>query len=253
MFFILSKLLTYFIAPFNWLLLFIILAFFIKNEKWKKRFKWLAIGWFFFFSNPLLIHHLNLKWQVPARTIAPGEQYEAGIVLGGFVQFDAKEKKGYFNSASDRFLQAVRLYKMGHIKKIAITGGSGKLFHTEYRDADFAKDQLLEFGIPLTDIILENNSRNTYENAVFTKTILDSSGIKGPYLLITSAMHMRRSEQVFKKVGLPVVAYPANFATMDFPLGFTDAIKPSISAMNDWESLLKEVIGLQVYKWTGKA
>ncbi|RYD72704.1 MAG: YdcF family protein [Sphingobacteriales bacterium] len=253
MFFVLSKIFSFLISPFTWLLIWVILFMLIKNPKWKKRFKWIAISWFLFFSNPYIIHQLNLKWQMPARELKQGEVYDAGIVLGGFVQFNDKEKKGYFGAASDRFLQAVRLYKLGHIKKILVTGGSGNLMHQEYKEASFAREQLLQFGIPAQDILIENESRNTFENAVLSKKIADSAGIQPPFLLITSAMHMRRAEKVFSKAGLPVVDFPSNFTEMDFPMSFTGAIIPSFNAMNEWDNLLKEAIGLQVYKWTGKA
>lgn len=253
MFFVLSKIFAFLISPFNWLLIWVLLFLLVKNENWKKRFKRLGIVWFFFFSNPYIIHQINLKWQVPSKQLKQGEVYNAGIVLGGFVQFNNKEKKAYFSAASDRFLQAIRLYKLGHIKKIMVTGGSGNLSHQEYKEADFAKDQLLQFGVLPQDILIENQSRNTFENAGFSKKILDSTGTTGPYLLITSAMHMRRAEKVFYKTGMKIVAYPSHFTEMDFPMGFTQAIIPSFTAMNEWDNLLKEMIGLQVYKWTGKA
>jgi uncharacterized SAM-binding protein YcdF (DUF218 family) len=253
MFFILSKMFSSLLSPFSWLLIFIVLAFFSRNEKWKKRFKWTAICWFLFFSNPLIIHHLNLKWQADAKELKPGEHFETAIVLGGFVQFNSRENKGYFSAASDRFLQAVRLYKLEHIKKILISGGSGSPGRQEYRDADYARQQLLQFGVPDSAILTERDSRNTFESAVFSKKILDSAGIKTPALLITSAMHMRRAEKVFTKAGIPVVSFPAHFTEMDFPPGFPGAILPSLHAMSSWSDLLKEVVGFQVYKWTGKA
>jgi len=115
------------------------------------------------------------------------ESYSTGIVLAGFISFNYKEKQGYYGQASDRFIQALRLYKLGHIKKILITGGSGSLWNQQYKEADFVKEQLLEFGIPPQDIIAENQSKNTFENAVNTKKILDSLQLPQPYLLITSA------------------------------------------------------------------
>lgn len=253
MFFVLSKIFSFLISPFTWLLIWVALWLLVKNEKWKKRFKRTAIAWFLFFSNPYIIHQLNLKWQAPAKELRQGEVYNAGILLGGFAQFDKKENKGYFAAASDRFLQAVRLYKLGHIKKILVTGGSGQLFDQQNKEADFAKEQLLQFGIPAQDILTENQSRNTFENAMKSKNILDSTAIPPPYLLITSAMHMRRAEKVFNKAGMRVTGYPAHFTEMNFPLGFTGSIIPSFKAMTEWDNLLKEVIGLQVYKWTGKA
>lgn len=253
MFFILSKFLSFLFSPFNWLLIFTVLAFVMRNEKWRRLFKWTAVCWFLFFSNPLIIHQLNLKWQVPAKILRPGEVYEAGIVLGGFVQFNKKENQGYFSAASDRFLQAVRLYKLGHIKRILISGGSGNPNRQQYKDADFAREQLLQFGIPAAHILTERNSRNTFESARLSKQILDTAGVTTSVLLITSAMHMRRAQKVFLKAGINVAGYPAHFTEMDFPMGFTASITPSLDAMSGWKDLIKEVVGILVYKWTGKA
>lgn len=253
MFFFFSKFFSFLLSPFNWLMIFIALAFVLRNETWKKRFKWIAVSWFLFFSNPFIIHNLNLSWQTPAVKMETGQVYDAGIVLGGFVQFNEKENQGHFSAASDRFLQAVRLYKLGHIKKILVSGGSGNPNRQEYKDADFAREQLLQFGIPSSDILTERNSRNTFESARFSKLILDSASIKTPVLLITSAMHMRRAQKVFTRAGLNITPYPAHFTEMDFPQEFIESITPSIDAMNGWKDLVREVVGLQVYKWTGKA
>lgn len=252
MFFILSKLLYFFIVPFNYLVIFVLLALFLKNPKWKKRFKWLAWGWFLFFSNPFIVQQLSLQWQAKSRELKQGEVYRAGILVGGFVQYNNRDGNAYFSASSDRFIQTLRLYKLGHIKKILLSGGSGKLFYAELKDADFAKAQLLQMGVPAADIIVENESRNSFENAQNSKKILDSLQIPGPYLLITSAMHTRRAAAVFAHCGLQVETYPANFTIMDFPQGI-GAIIPSVNALNGWENLLKEVMGMAVYKITGKA
>lgn len=253
MFFIVSKLLYFIISPFNWLLIFALLAFLMKDQKRKKRWIIISTCWFLLFSNPYLIHKLTINWQVPQKTFTQGEQYEMGILLAGFVAFEFKNKQGFYGSASDRFIQAVRLYKLGHIKKILITGGSGSIWRQQYKEADFVKEQLQEMGVAATDILSENQSRNTYENAINSKKLLDSLQIKGPYLLITSAMHMKRSQKVFTKAGLETVAYPCNFNAINNPQQFIEAIIPSYNAFYGWDIYLKEVVGLLMYKLTGKA
>ena len=253
MFFLLSKLLSIFISPFNWLLIFVLITFFTRDQQRKRRRVIFCISWFLLFSNPYIIHKLSLNWQAKQKTLNTGEQYEAGILLAGFVGFEFKTKQGFYGGASDRFIQAVRLYKLGHIKKILITGGSGSVLRQEYKEADFVKDQLQQMGVAKEDILSENQSRNTYENAVYSKKLLDSLQLKGPYLLITSAMHMKRSQQVFTKVGLNTVAYPCNFTSINNPQLFWESVTPSHHAFQGWDNYLKEVVGLLVYKMTGKA
>lgn len=169
MFFILSKLLNFLISPFYWLIFFIAMAMLGKNVVRKKRFAIISICWLVFFTNPFIIHKLTLAWQQPRKVLAQNENYSSGIVLAGFISFNYKDNQGYYGQAADRFIQALRLYKLGHIKKIVITGGSGSIWKQQYKEADFVKEQFLELGIPAQDIIAENQSKNTFENAVNTK------------------------------------------------------------------------------------
>lgn len=253
MFFLLSKLLTFFLSPFNWLLIFVIITLFTKDQQRKRRRIIFCISWFLLFSNPYIIHKLSLNWQAKQKTMIHAEQYQVGILLGGFVSFEFQSKQGFYGSASDRYIQAIRLYKLGHIKKILISGGSGSVLRQQYKEADFVKEELLLMGVAKEDILTDNQSRNTYENAVYSKKLLDSLQLKGPYLLITSAMHMKRSQQVFTKVGLNTIAYPCNFTSINNPQLFWESITPSHHAFGGWENYLKEVVGLLVYKMTGKA
>ncbi len=253
MFFILSKLLNFLISPFYWFLFFVAIALLDKNAKRKKRFAIIAVCWLIFFTNPFIIHQLTLAWQQPRKTLVQNENYSTGIVLAGFISFNYKDNQGYYGQASDRLIQALRLYKLGHIKKILISGGSGSLLKQNYKEADFVKAQLLDFGVAAQDIIAENKSRNTYENAINSKQILDSLHISQPYLLITSALHMKRSLKVFSKAGMHCVPYPANFIALDNPPDFASVLMPSSGAFTGWDLLLKEVVGLLVYKVTGKA
>lgn len=253
MFFFLSKILNFLLSPFNWLLVLVLLCFFVKDAKRKKRWIIFTCSWFLLFSNPFLIQQLTLQWQAKQKTFQQNEQYNTGILLAGFVGFEFKSKQGYYGAAADRFIQAVRLYKLGYIKKILITGGSGSIKRQQYKEADFVTLQLQEMGVPKQDILTENQSRNTHENAVYSKKLLDSLNEKGPFLLITSAIHMKRSQQVFTKAGLTTVAYPCNFNAINNPQDFTGAVTPTHNAFYSWDIYLKEIVGLLVYKLTGKA
>ncbi|MFZ8477648.1 YdcF family protein, partial [Staphylococcus aureus] len=85
------------------------------------------------------------------------------------------------------------LYHEGKIEKILVTGGNGNLFLNEPDESSFLEKEFIRNGVKKEDIILEKKSRNTYENAIFSKKILDSLKLKPPYILITSASHMPRS------------------------------------------------------------
>ncbi len=255
MFFLLSKLLHFFIQPFNWLLLLTVWALVTRNQQRKRRL-WIITGLLFlFFSNPWIIHKITLNWQAAEVTLQPGETYEAGILLTGFCAFNQKTGKGYFKGANDRFIQTVRLYKQGHIKKIIVSGGNSSILKSRqtWKEADFIVEQLLQVGIPATDIYKDNRSRNTHENGLFSKQMIDSLKLPPPYLLITSATHIKRSLHVFNKVGLTAKPYPCNYTAIDDPFTFPTSLLPGPGAFDQWNTFMKENVGLLMYKLTGKA
>jgi uncharacterized SAM-binding protein YcdF (DUF218 family) len=193
-----------------------------------------------------------LAWQFNKSTIEKGRQDEAGIVLGGLSMFD-QNNQGYFTDQEDRFLQTLELYNQGIIKKIIISGGSGQLLKKEPPEADFLKEKFLLHKVKLTDIIIENKSRNTFENAVFTKKIIDSLQLNGPFILISSAWHLRRATKVFTKAGLIVKPYPCAFEAISKKYNIEDYVWPNLKALITWGSLLKEIVGLAIYSTIGKA
>jgi uncharacterized SAM-binding protein YcdF (DUF218 family) len=210
---------------------------------------------FLLFSNPYIINEILYHWQAKEKILLKNESYEAGILLTGFCTYNEQTGKGYFSSASDRFIQTARLYHQGHIKRIIVTGGSSKVLKNKesLKEADFVCAQLAQMGIPADRIINENESRNTYENAVFTKQLIDSLKIPPPYLLITSATHIPRAHHVFDKTGLSTTSYPCNYLTVERKFSFPESLLPSSEAFEKWNKFTKENIGLLVYKLTGKA
>jgi uncharacterized SAM-binding protein YcdF (DUF218 family) len=251
--FILSKIFAFFLNPFLWILILFAWGLLTKKPARKKKLFIISSILFLFFSNPYVIARLIISYQATKIELQPGENYSAGIVLGGFVSYDEKNKQAYFNMTSDRFIQTARLYKKGHIKKIIVAAGSASVTKTDFREADFVKTNLIELGIPEKDIIAERNSRNTEENAAFTKRLLDSLQLNGPYLLITSAFHVPRAERVFKKAGLGVKPYPcAYFLTPDDTNFNPDKLLPSAVSFNQWSVYLKEILGMVYMKMKGK-
>ena len=207
---------------------------------------------FVFFSNPFLYKYLVTLWQ-PMVTILPSNtSYEAGILLGGMAGFD-KNEHGYFGSSADRFIQAANLYHQGIIKKIIVSGGTGTIDQTKPAESPFLQSQLMANGVKETDIIIDSRSRNTFENAIFSKQIIDSSKFQPPFILITSAIHMKRSISVFNKAGLDCIPFPCDYKVIATKFSIDNLIIPDISLLKEWGFFLKEIIGLYAYKLTGKA
>ncbi|MEI6264450.1 MAG: YdcF family protein [Sphingobacteriia bacterium] len=193
------------------------------------------------------------QWQTPQTVIQENKQYSVGILLGGFTMYDRFDT-GYFGNNADRFIQAANLYHTGRIKKILMTGGVGKLLQNEPTEAAFVKRELLRNGINAEDIIIEDRSRNTYENAIFSKIITDSLQLAPPYALVTSALHMPRSLNVFQHAGFNSIdPIPCDYKVINGRFSLLDSIIPDIRLLYDWQYFLHELVGLAVYRITGKA
>jgi uncharacterized SAM-binding protein YcdF (DUF218 family) len=169
------------------------------------------------------------------------------ILLGGFTSVD-DVGNGYFNASADRFIEAVKLKDEGRVDKILMSGGSGLLLKgKDFSEADFVVPQLKAVNIAPASLLSENKSRNTFENALFSKRVLDSAQVNGPYLLVTSAFHMRRSLLIFKKLGLDVVPYPCDFKTSRSDISILDALIPSADTLGFWSLYTKELVGYIAY------
>jgi uncharacterized SAM-binding protein YcdF (DUF218 family) len=252
MFFVLSKLLLFLLSPAFWIISFLLWSFITKKPGRKKILRITSLCLFIIFSNPLLFGILLRKWQPAPVTLSAGKTYSTAIVLSGITSLD-KNDRAFFGPDADRFIQATKLYHSGIVQNIAITGGYPSVFgKSRTSEAEQVKQELLTQAIPAEHIIIETQSKNTYENAVFIKRVLDSLKLPPPYLLVTSAMHVPRAKAVFAKAGLDVIMYPAAFKQVDHDYSLNDLI-PSIGVLSSWNPFLKELVGYAVYTWTGKA
>jgi uncharacterized SAM-binding protein YcdF (DUF218 family) len=244
--FIVSKIIGFLLDPFIWILLLLLVSLFLYDNKRKRILRRIALVLFLFFSNNFIINNAWNKYQWKPVQLDRGAVYDAGIILGGLAGYDEELKQGFFSQASDRFIQAARLYHLGHIKKIIVTGGNG-IFVKEsgYNEADFIANNLCELDIPVADILLEKKSRNTIENALFSKQVMDSAGLGKTNLLITSAVHMPRALKIFDKHGIKSAPYPCNYRVLPDDTAFTlKSMIPSHDAFAKWNILLKEWVGM---------
>ncbi len=253
MFFLISKLLAFVITPLVWIFTLLFFSVFSKNEKRKKKCLIWSLALLLFFSNSFIFDECVRLWEIPATHYEDLKTYDIGILLGGFVKYDKKYDRLQFYRSSDRLLQTVELYKRGYIKKIFFTGGSGSVLEPDAKEGTYVKRYLLTLGIPEQDFYIENESNNTHENAVFTKQILDEKNIKGNFLLITSATHMRRSLACFSKIGIATTPYSTDRYAGPRKFDFDFLIIPNVSPLNDWSTLIKEWVGFITYKIAGYA
>lgn len=199
---------------------------------------------------------MNL-WEMPFTRYEDLKTYDAGIVMGGIVTYNDEHNRIQFLRGADRLFQAIDLYKMGKIKKIIFTGGSGFILYPEFKEGALVKKYVMRLGIPENDFLVESESRNTRENALFTKQLLDRENIKGDLLLITSAFHMRRSLACFNKVNV----FPEPYCTDSYvrdenkPRVFDleSLLIPSVEPLLEWTNFIHEMVGYVIYKMVGYA
>lgn len=250
MFFYLSKFIYFFIIPFNWLIVILFWRLITKSQKVKRVLNFVLLILFLFFGNEVIFATLTNAWQPKQVLLPSGSHYQAGILLGGLASFD-KNGAGFLNGAASRLVETAILYKAGKINKVVISGGA--VYNDRPTEAPFLKKKLIDIGLPADDIIIEQQSRTTLENAAYTKLLLDSLKMHGPFVLITSAMHMKRAEKVFTKAGITVIGYPSHYTSLDRKFYLLDYIIPKAYVIDNWGGLLKEVVGLWGYTLFKKA
>ncbi len=249
MFFYLSKVLTFLISPTVIILGILVLAVIVNKPALRRKLLIASLGLLLFFSNPFIINQVLKYWELKS-SINNKQIYDTGVILSGFMTWDKESGSLSFGEATDRLTEGLIQYKKGRIKTIIISGGSGSMVD-DTRESTLAKAFLIEnCGVPDSVILIDTVSRNTYENAVETKKIINASGLRSA-ILITSASHMRRAEGCFKKVGLDVDVHPID--GMYHGQGFTpsDLIIPNTGNIVRWENLMHEVAGIVIYKLQG--
>ncbi|MEO6452573.1 MAG: YdcF family protein [Ginsengibacter sp.] len=241
-----SSVLAFLLSPLNWIIILLIAGYFLRKALIRKICKIIALCIFLLFSNGWLLDWYAKKWQPSSIDISPGNVYSCGIVPGGFASPDA-DGNGYFNATADRFIQAVKLFKLGRIKHILICGGNGKTIKKIFREGEWVKSELIIMGIPDSVIFVEDKSNNTYDNAIYAKQILDSVQLSPPYLLITSAHHVPRALLLFKTAGIITVPFPGNYIAGRGNVSLFSLL-PNLGVLLNWNLYLKETAGYFWYK-----
>lgn len=254
MFFILSKVFYLFLSPFTWMIVAMYFAFFSKHPKRIKRGRIVAIALLLFFSNSFIYKECCRQWEVFGVPIQKIGHYDVAIVLGGMTEYNGDLNELSLRRGGDRIWQAISLYKTKHVDKLLISGDHGYLIDRGLHEAEQLKAVLVKWGIPKEDILVEIRSKNTYENAVESKKVLDQAVPEAKhFLLVTSGRHMLRARACYAKAGIPCDQFstdlytgPKRFYT------FEDFVVPDVSVMADWHGLIKEYVGYITYKLTGK-
>jgi uncharacterized SAM-binding protein YcdF (DUF218 family) len=257
MFIFLSKFLPLFVYPLGFasiLLLFALICHRNRKTSFVMIVLALAVLWLSSTTGFSNLAASSLEWKyLPPEEVPTAEVM---VVLGGGTESAiAPRSTVEINGAGDRVLYAAELYRQGKAAHILLSGGD--ISWLNGGSATPAQDMaaiLSELGVPEDALWLENESQNTYENALYAKEFLGEKKINS-ILLVTSAMHMPRAVALFEKQGFEVVPLPVDYNvtesnSSDVQNKILDVL-PSASNLALTTNAMKEYLGFLIYKLQG--
>lgn len=214
----------------------------------------LGLLWLLLWSLPPVSHALRaqLEGGYPAVALSEVPQADVLVLLGGCIR--PPELAGQtpdMGSAADRVWLAARLHKAGKAPLLVLSGGSDKAVSAT-SEAQAMRELLLDMGVPDAALLLEEDSRNTRENAAFVARLLTNrhpgiaSSPRPKVLLVTSALHMARARALLEAQGLDVEPVPTDhearvrFSAVDW--------LPDADALDGSARAIKALVG----QWTGR-
>jgi uncharacterized SAM-binding protein YcdF (DUF218 family) len=205
MFLSLSKILDLFQGPLTWAGLLVIAGMVLRRRaRLALGAQGLGLLVLYTFSIEPVAGALMRRAEAGVRaTYRPEVVYDAVIVLGGGLDPDATETSGRpeYTAAGDRVLRGYELLREGHARSVLISGGTMDPRPEAAIEAEVIARQLQEWGIEPGRIFTEGSSRNTRENALESRKIIEKQGWK-TLLLVTSAAHLPRAYGCFVAAGI---------------------------------------------------
>ena len=268
LFFITSKIVQFVIEPLNLIFLATLLGWFfltIRKTVLTNRLLALAVIGFLAVGYLPIPEALTrvLEDAVPKPSIQNlnPDQFAGIIILGGAITGeDIASDRGEVSigSAAERVTKGLELIRKYPDKPFIFSGFSGRVNPRGMSEADAFKQLIQEQGLSSATgntAHYENQSRNTYENAIYSKKIMDTIYQQSPdqqakpWLLVTSASHMYRSTKIFEKQRISIIAVPVDYQTAN-TLQWREFSLTGGAFL--WNILLHEYIGIAAYQLTGK-
>ena len=251
LYFILSKVIGFFLDPLHIIaglvcvLGLLILVGIRRYTRWLALLSLAAVG----LTGAVPIwNHTLLAMETTYESPASIDSAAGLIVLGGALSSGfITETHGQvaLNSAAERMTTALHLMEAHPEMPLVFSGFSGRFIRSSQSESDLALAFFQTMGADTQRILLENQSRNTLENARYTRELIDFAG-NGPWVLVTSAFHMPRAVEIFTDQGIAVIPYPTDFrsqATMPWRWDLADGAEQLGIILHEW-------IGLTVYRLT---
>ena len=193
----------------------------------------------------------SLEWSFPPLKSSPGEA-EAIVVLSGSYKLpNSVQQEAVLGSDTEqRCLNAADVYHRVKPMPVVVSGGAIDPTLAAPSPAELMRDMLMKLGVHAGDLMLEPNSRSTYENAVECRKLLGHLGIR-KIILVTEATHMRRAALCFRQQGIEVVPAACHHRATDFEFSVLNFL-PSSNAADDISESIHEWLGLAWYRLRGR-
>lgn len=165
------------------------------------------------------------------------------VMLGAGATLDTPNVGGLGNlsgSGANRLLTTADLYNQ---TKLPIIVSGGQVFPDDGNEAQIAKHALTLLGVPGNKVILEDQSKNTEQNALYATRLLQQHEFTHP-LLITSAFHMQRAVLYFHRHGVAVLPYPTDYQVSQSFHVYVNQFVPSAQSLSLLSTAIHEYLGV---------
>ncbi|WP_457676117.1 YdcF family protein [Thiolapillus sp.] len=187
-----------------------------------------------------LVSTLEHEWPPVSAGDAPPA--DAIVLLGGMIRGVVPGMNLPDLSGSvDRIFHAAALYREGKAPVLLLAGGNATGYRSE---AESMRRMIQMLGVPDDVLLLENQSRNTRQNARYSADLLNARGVHD-ILLVTSAYHMRRAKREFERQGFRVFPAATDYQVVNRPVTLLDWM-PEAGALQQTTRAIKEYLGLLV-------
>ena len=249
-----DKILPLIVYPVGIAILLILLAFALSFVSGRRSFQLaslVAAGFLWLSATPLVASFLVgwLERDYPPVLLDTAPSVEAVVLLGGGIS-QARLTGTELGPAGDRIFQAYLLWRTGKARIIVVSGGNSSLDAIQVSEAELAARTLVAMGVPPEAIVKETQSSNTRENALNVAQIWNQQRWQSGYL-VTSAVHMPRALTVFRRAGLNLNPWPADYRAGGSAVSDVLDILPDAGALELTTAALKELLGIAVYRLRG--
>ncbi|HTU19781.1 MAG TPA: YdcF family protein [Gemmataceae bacterium] len=239
-------------------LLYLLIGLALLKLWWRRREQWrlllvltIAFCALFLCSTPLASYLAlgSLEWSYPPREHRPDDA-QGIVILAGYVR-PAEGVRRHAELGQDTLYRCLEGAELYHLRKpcpVLVSGG--RVDDSQPLCAPLMQDFLVKLGVPPTDILVEDRSRTTWENAVESRKLLAQRSI-GKILLVTDAAHLVRAERCFRKQGIEVVSWGCRYRATTFSLELKTFL-PSPSGGAGLLAAVHEWLGLAWYRLRGR-